>query len=197
MNTHSKGSASLIAVIVAALALGGGYLIYKDSNDVPDDAAAEGAMMEKDSSEDAMMPRSGEVMEPKDEVMMEAQYTGAALAGSASPLLDFTKADYEKAIASGKPIALYFYANWCPVCRAEFPKMQGAFDELSGDDIIGFRVNYNDSDTDADEVALARKFGVAYQHTKVFLKNGEQILKSPESWDEARYAEELGKLITS
>lgn len=49
----------------------------------------------------------------------------------------------------------------------------------------------NDSDTDADEVALAREHGIAYQHTKVFLKNGKQILKSPETWGRDRYLAEI------
>lgn len=120
-------------------------------------------------------------------------YQGALLAGGESPLLDFVKADYDKAVASDKLVVLYFYANWCPICRAEFPRMQAAFNEISGDDVIAFRVNYNDNQTDDDEVALARQFGVGYQHTKVFVKNGQQVLKSPEGWDQERYLTEIAK----
>lgn len=120
-------------------------------------------------------------------------YSGARLAGDASPLLDFNSTDFEQAKASHKLVVLYFYANWCPICRAEFPLMEEAFNELTTDEVIGFRVNYNDSDTDAAEQALAREHGVAYQHTKVFLKSGQRILKSPESWDKARYLAEITK----
>lgn len=118
-------------------------------------------------------------------------YQGQRLAGAAAPLLDFVKSDYEQAIASDKLVVLYFYANWCPICVAEFPKMQTTFDGLTNSNVIGFRVNFNDNQTDDDEEQLARQFGVAYQHTKVFVKNGQRILKSPESWEQARYVEEI------
>ena len=50
--------------------------------------------------------------------------------------------------------------------------------------------------TDADEIALARQFGVAYQHTKVFVRSGKKILKSPEGWDDKRYDIEINKALT-
>lgn len=122
-------------------------------------------------------------------------FTGKVLAGSSSPLFDFKKSDYDTALASGKPVVLYFYAEWCPICKEEVrDALYPAFNELTTSDIIGFRVNYNDNDTDADEKALAREFGVAYQHTKVFLKNGVRVLKSPESWNKARYMQEINNL---
>lgn len=124
-----------------------------------------------------------------------AKYTGTVLAGKSAPLLDFTKADYDTAMKSDKLIVLYFYANWCPICKVEFPIAQAAFNELTTDKAVGFRVNYNDNDTDADEIALARQFGVVYQHTKVFLRNGKQILKAPDSWDDKRYDIEINKAI--
>ena len=118
------------------------------------------------------------------------------LAGTSAPLLDFTKADYDSAIKTNKLVVLYFYANWCPICKKEFPIMQEAFNELETDAVVGFRVNYNDDQTDDTEKNLAREFGVAYQHTKVFVKNGTRILKSPESWDDKRYDIEINKALT-
>ncbi len=130
-----------------------------------------------------------------DSSVPDTEFVGEILAGRSSLLLDFNKKDYDAAIRSSKLVVLYFYANWCPICRLEFPLMKDAFNELSGDSVIGFRVNYNDSGTDEDEIGLAREFGVAYQHTKVFLKDGRRILKSPESWSKARYLEEINKFI--
>ena len=122
------------------------------------------------------------------------EYQGSIIAGASAPLFDFVKADYDKARTSGKLIVLYFYANWCPLCVEEVSEaLYPIFHELTRDDVIGFRVNYNDSDTDENEKNLAREFGVAYQHTKVFVKNGVRILKSPESWDKARYVSEIEK----
>lgn len=124
-----------------------------------------------------------------------AQETSGVLAGKSSPLYDFSKAKYDEAIASDKLVVLYFYADWCPICREEVPKMYEAFNELTSDKVIGFRVNYNDNETDDNEVSLAKEFGVAYQHTKVFVQNGQRILKSPESWEKQRYLDEIQKAI--
>ncbi len=123
------------------------------------------------------------------------KYSGTILAGKSAPLLDFNKTDYDAAAKSDKLVVLYFYANWCPICRAEFPQMQAAFNELTSDKILGFRVNYNDSDTDSNEKALASQFGVAYQHTKIFVKNGARILKAPDGWDKTRYLTEINKAL--
>src|SRR3989344_7353244 len=58
-------------------------------------------------------------------------YKGVVLAGSSSPFLEFNKSDYEKALISGKIIFLDFYANWCPICRAETPEIHAGFDSLT------------------------------------------------------------------
>ncbi len=157
----------------------------------------ENVMMQDDDSammEKGTMEEVGNRME-ENSMMEEVLFTGTVLAGTNSPLLDFTQADYDKAVASKKVVALYFYANWCPTCKAEFPKMEAVFNAFDSDDIVGFRVNFNDNETDSDEKALAREFGVAYQHTKVLLKNGKRVAKSPEGWDEARYTSEITSLL--
>ena len=87
-------------------------------------------------------------------------------------------AAYQQAKAAGRPVLLYFYANWCPRCAPQEPVnvelLQSA--EVSPWGIAGFRINYNDSDTDADERALAREFGVNYQHTFVTLNRAGQVV---------------------
>lgn len=151
----------------------------------------------------ASRPQTGDNITEQEQVAIENEnksiesrtYSGAVLAGTFAPLLDFTKVDYDAAVKTDKLVVLYFYANWCPICKAEFPVMQQVFNELSTDTVIGFRVNYNDDQTDNDEKDLARAFGVAYQHTKVFVKNGERILKSPEGWDDKRYDMEINQAL--
>lgn len=79
----------------------------------------------------------------------------------------FTLAAYNAAKAAGRPILLYFYANWCPLCRPQEPVNVDLFGDpgILPLGIAGFRVNYNDDETDDDERALARQLGVNYQHT--------------------------------
>ncbi len=158
------------------------------------------AMMEKDKmSKDASMDKDDsammedESMMEKDEMMDKSSYSGKVLAGTKSKYIEFNKADYDKALSENKKILLYFYASWCPICKKEQPETLAAFNELNDPDLIGFRVNYKDGDDDADEKALAQKFGVAYQHTKVILKEGKQVAKYPDSWIKQRYLDELSK----
>jgi thiol-disulfide isomerase/thioredoxin len=130
-----------------------------------------------------------------DEGAMIAGYNGKVLAGNKSPYIIFNMIDYEKAIASNKIVFLDFYANWCPICREESPNLRAGFDALETDKVVGFRVNYNDSDTDENEKALAKEFGIVYQHTKVILKNGKEVSKSLESWDTQTFLKEINSAL--
>lgn len=124
-------------------------------------------------------------------------YVGTVLAGKSAPYLTFQQADYEKAVKGGKIIFLDFYANWCPVCRAEAPEIQGGFQDLETDKVVGFRVNYNDSETDDQEKQLAKEFGVTYQHTKLFLKDGKVLGKSLEQWDKETFLQEIETILAN
>jgi thiol-disulfide isomerase/thioredoxin len=212
----NKGNTVLIAIIVV-LAIGGTLFVVSRSQKVPDsDVIMEDAMMEEElhghdgtepeNHHDKVMEEQmeeGEIMEgPFDAVQdgsLEPEplgFGGQVLAGESSPLLDFNQADYDKALKSDKIVVLYFYANWCPTCKIEVKNgLYPAFNELNDESVIGFRVNYNDNQTDSSEKGLAKEFGVAYQHTKVFVKNGERILKSPESWSREKYLSEINKAI--
>ncbi len=176
----------MIIIIVAVVLVLGGVAYYANRSQVKDIKIAEEKEATAQKEEEAVMK--------KDEGAM-IKYSGAVLAGKSAPLLDYNKADYDAAVKSDKLVALYFTANWCPICKVEIPNLYAAFNELTTDKVVGFRVDYNDSDTDADEKNLARQLGVAYQHTKVFLKNGKQVLKSPESWSKERNLSEINKAL--
>lgn len=132
---------------------------------------------------------------PDADLETSVKFTGTVLAESSSPVIDFNKTDYETALSAGRLIVLFFYADWCPICKEEIPKFYEALQEIDDETVVGFRVNYNDDFTDSFEEDLAREFGVSYQHTKIFLVSGERVLKAPDSWDKERYITEINKLL--
>lgn len=82
----------------------------------------------------------------------------------------YTKEAFEAAQLEGKPVILFFYANWCPTCLAEEPIFQKKIAETTRE-VHAFRVNYKDTDTDTDEEALAKSFDIFLQHTLTYLNS--------------------------
>src|SRR3989338_8084469 len=115
----NKNIGMIIGVIVLTVIFGG--IIYT-SNNAKDDAIMAKEQMEQKAMEEKRVAEEQAMMEKKameeKEVMM-AKYTGTVLAGKSALLLDYNKADYDMAIASDKLVVLYFYANWCPICKEE------------------------------------------------------------------------------
>jgi len=193
----------VVTIILVAAALAGAALYSSRSASPEPSPTPQDAMMQAEGTEgDSMLEEAGVMMQDgtkEGDTMMESgvsfQATGTVLAGTTSPLIEFNGADYNRALGEGRTILLYFFANWCPICRVEFQDTEAAFRELSEPDVIGFRVNYNDDDTDDDEESLARQFGVAYQHTKVILVDGTPVLKDGSTWDRDRYQQEIGAIL--
>ena len=159
---------AIFSVVVSACTQNSGEVMEKKDAmmEKQSDAMEKEGAMEKN---DSMMKKDDSMM--KDEGnMMKKSYTGNVLAGTeATKYIDFNKADYDKALKDKKKILLYFYANWCPLCKQEQVHTFAAFNEINDPELVGFRVNYKDSETDADEVSLAKEFGISYQHTKIIL----------------------------
>lgn len=197
-------NSKILGILILVLILSGGaFALYgatqtneQESTDSMAMSADNSTMSEEMVSDDAMMISDGDAM---GESMHDTTYTGLALTNTdaVSPLLAFTQEDYERAQANGSTILLWFYSNWCPTCAQEQKDIIEAFNTSTTPEIVGFRVNIGDNETDKDEEALAREYGVAYRHTKVVLHGSERLLKTTEVWNTARYLEKLPTFVTA
>lgn len=71
---------------------------------------------------------------------------------------------------------LFFYANWCPTCQPVNRDLDATSDLPA--DVVVYRVNYNDDETDQVEKDLAAKYAVTYQHTFVIVdREGNELDK--------------------
>ncbi|MCR4329358.1 MAG: thioredoxin family protein [Candidatus Roizmanbacteria bacterium] len=164
--------------------------IAKDEKTASSEAMMEiGTETMMDDTKDTSMEKTDDTTMKND--VEDIQYSGKILAGTTTPYIVFNQPDYTKAKKEGKTILLSFYANWCPICRAEAPELNKGFDMLTAENVVAFRVNFKDSDTDKTEESLAKEFKIPYQHTKVIIKNGTVVLKDGNQWDSTTLVENV------
>ncbi|OGJ55868.1 hypothetical protein A3D88_01955 [Candidatus Peribacteria bacterium RIFCSPHIGHO2_02_FULL_52_16] len=79
---------------------------------------------------------------------------------------------YEKGvIGNGRKSLLFFYAPWCPYCRANDARLSAWYDETEDIVINTYKVNYD------AEKALRQRFGVATQDTHILLSGTGQVIE--------------------
>lgn len=126
------------------------------------------------------------------------EFAGNVVAGNKTKFIEFNSGDYNNAKEAGKTVVLYFYADWCPICRAETLVVGEAFNEIDNDNVVGFRVNFDDSNTDDAEKDLAKEFSVTYQHTKVIIKSDGTSSVDGNPWaDKQKYVDEIESALRS
>ena len=112
----------------------------------------------------------------------------------ASRYYRYNKEAYQAAVGEGKVVYLYFYANWCPICKEARPKILDAFNKMDFDDVIGFEVHFNDDQVTDEDKQITRNYQVPYQHTTIIAKNGKQVFKSLEELSTEKLIEEIRKV---
>jgi thiol-disulfide isomerase/thioredoxin len=106
-------------------------------------------------------------------VVVAGVIVGASQAGSMERMNGFkpyTADAFKAAMAAGKTTVLFFHAPWCPVCKAQEPKVTA---HLNGDarDVVAFKVDY-DSNT-----ALRKELAVEKQSTLIMYQGKTEVAR--------------------
>jgi thiol-disulfide isomerase/thioredoxin len=161
---------NILLIIVGFLIVAGVGAFVMNQNSTSDSTM----MMDKEENSVGPDGAAG-VGEEKMDKDTEDSGTDKPLANNKSRYVVYTENVFEQTADTRR--VLFFYANWCPTCRPSDASFQQNKD-LIPEDVTVIRVNYNDSDTDENEKALANKYGVTYQHTFVQIDNaGGEVVK--------------------
>ena len=101
--------------------------------------------------------------------------------------LEITTNNLEELIASGKPVVIDFWAEWCGPCRMLTPIIEELAGEYENDVIIG-KCNVDDN----NDVSMT--YGIRNIPTVIFLKGGEVVDKQVGACSKAALAEKIEKL---
>ena len=101
--------------------------------------------------------------------------------------LEITTNNLEELIASGKPVVIDFWAEWCGPCRMLTPIIEELAGEYENDVIIG-KCNVDDNND------VSMKYGIRNIPTVIFLKGGEVVDKQVGACSKASLAEKIEKL---
>ncbi len=106
------------------------------------------------------MEKNDAMMKQDDTVMMQKNTNGIYTAYSDTAV--------DGALSSGKRVALFFHATWCPSCKALDKTLSS---EIIPNDVVVFKVDY-DSSTE-----LKKRYTVTSQHTIVTLDAQKNMIK--------------------
>lgn len=84
--------------------------------------------------------------------------------------MQITNENYQEILASGKPVVIDFWAEWCGPCRMIAPIVEELAAEYEG------KVVVTKCDVDSND-EIAAQYRVRNIPTLVFIKNGEQVDK--------------------
>ena len=101
--------------------------------------------------------------------------------------LEITTNNLEELIASGKPVVIDFWAEWCGPCRMLTPIIEELAGEYENDVIIG-KCNVDDNND------VSMKYGIRNIPTVIFLKGGEVVDKQVGACSKAALAEKIENL---
>lgn len=108
----------------------------------------------------------------------------AAQSGQAFQIQPYRQGAAQRAIASGKPVAIEVYASWCPICQAQATVINSLKNEPAYRDITFFRVDYDAQRQVAEQLHSPRATIIVY-------RGGKEVAR--ESWGAT--AEDVMKIM--
>ena len=116
-------------------------------------------------------------------------------------LYDSDSVRYELADFQGKIVMIHFWADWCPNCRGEFPKIQSAYEKLQSKDFEILAINSGQSKAHVREIResyeltypllvdrkseTAKSYGVSGLPSTYFVDRTGKIVKVFVGWLES------------
>lgn len=102
--------------------------------------------------------------------------------------LEVTDNNFEELLASGKPMIVDFWAEWCGPCRMVGPIIDDIAEQYEG------RVNVGKMDVDNNNDIVAR-FGIRNIPTVLFFKDGQLADKQVGAAQKAAYVDKVEALL--
>lgn len=101
-------------------------------------------------------------------------------AGAASAMeVPFNPSAFDQARAAGKPVVVYFHADWCPTCRVQQPIVAALAAEPAFKAVTIYEADFD------TETALEAALNVHQQSTFVVFKQGREVTRSTGQTQEA------------
>jgi thiol-disulfide isomerase/thioredoxin len=105
--------------------------------------------------------------------MVAVATIGASQNGRKDQMNDFkpyTPEAFKAAMGAGKTTLVFFHAPWCPVCKAQEPKVKA---HLNGDhkDVVAFKVDYDSN------MALREALKVDKQSTLILYQGMKEVAR--------------------
>lgn len=153
MKKYSLALAIIPTLLFAACSPTDTPLMQKKTEAMEKAMEAGNSMMDKGTETmDKAMEKAEGIMDETNDAMMKKE-AGMYKDNTASLLADTVVMD-------GTTKVLFFHASWCPTCKAADSTLVSMYADEAGK-LTTYKINYD------TEKALAKKYGVTYQHTFV------------------------------
>jgi thioredoxin 1 len=102
--------------------------------------------------------------------------------------IEITDSNFEEIVASGKPVMVDFWAEWCGPCKMIGPVVEELAGDFEGKAVVGkLNVDFNPE--------TQMKFGVRSIPTLLFFNNGQLVDKQVGVVGKAELAKRLQPLV--